>query len=95
MDTIAITLYNDIDEYLDDDLDENLTKKAILQALSEHDGELNFDLNELVFENYAARLVNQNSFTSFVNYIEAKNIGYFFVIKPLTDQVHVIYCRLD
>lgn len=95
MDTIAITLFNEVDEYLDDDLDENLTKKAILQALSEYDGELNFDLKELVFENYAALLVNQSRSTSYVNYIEAKNIGYCFVIKPLTDQVHVIYCRLD
>lgn len=95
MDTFAVTLFNDVDDYLGVDLDEQLTQKAIFQALEKYEGELLFDPKDLVFENYASRCINENSFTSLVNYIEAKNVGYFFVISPLTDQINVIFCRWD
>ncbi len=93
-DTFAITLYDDVDDYLNGDLDEALSKKAVLQAVEKAGSELMFSAAEIEFNNYYERYISESHATSLVHYLEA-NVGYFFVISPLTDQVNVVFCRWD
>ncbi|MBB1470644.1 hypothetical protein H5232_19670 [Pseudoalteromonas sp. SG41-5] len=93
-DTLAITLYDDIDDYLDGELDEALAKRAVIQAVEQASSDLTFSTDEIKFKNYFKNHISENHDTSLVHYLEA-NVGYFFVICPLTDQVNVVFCRWD
>jgi hypothetical protein len=93
-DTLAITLYDNIDDYLEGELDEALAKRAVIQAVEHAGSNLMFSSGEIEFNNYFKRQVSEGDSTSLVHYLKA-NVGYFFVIRPLTDQVNVVFCRWD
>ena len=93
-DTLAITLYDDIDDYIDGELDESLAKKVVLQAVDQASSDLTFSSDEIKFNKYFKKRISECDDTSLVHYLEA-DVGYFFIICPLTDQVNVVFCRWD
>jgi hypothetical protein len=53
------------------------------------------DIEGVKFTKYFSRDIEENNGMSTVCYVETSNLGFYFVMRALTDQITVVYNRWD
>ncbi|WP_107038927.1 hypothetical protein [Brumimicrobium mesophilum] len=72
---------------------ESYVQLIVKSAIKALDDEENSD--EITFSNYSQkRMVGTNSYSE-ICYIETQEVGFFFVMRNMNDQINVVYSRWD